>query len=53
MFNPSFVDEMRREFESQFDSLMVSGAGRDYLEVGNRRAMLSPQLKGPFLDEQV
>jgi len=53
IFNPSFVDELRREFENQLESLMAGGAGRDYLEVGDRRAMLSPQLKGPFLDERV
>src|SRR5690348_1726312 len=53
LFDPSFVDDLRREFERQFGSLMGAGAGRDYLEVGNRRAMLSVQLKGPFLDERL
>ena len=53
MFSPSFVDELRCELKNQFDSLMGAGAGRDYLEVGDRRPMLSPQLKGPLLHEQV
>jgi len=53
MFSPSFVDELRCELKNQFDSLMGAGAGRDYLEVGDRRPMLSPPLKGPLLHEQV
>jgi hypothetical protein len=54
IFQPSFIDEVRDEFERQYEELIVSGQGKPgYRTLGDQRMQLSPQLKGPMLDPRL
>ena len=53
-FDPSYIDELNREFERQYNDLTTQHDGhRGYMQVGDERLMLSVRLKGPFLDPQL
>ena len=54
LFDPAFIDELNREFESQYEALTTHHGGhRGYINVGDERMMLSVRLTGPFLDPRL
>ena len=54
IFDPSFIDEVRTEFERQYEELIVRGQGKPgYRTLGEQRMQLSIQLKGALLDPRL
>ena len=54
VFDPAFIDDLNREFESQYAALTThQGGHRGYLNVGDERMMLSVRLTGAFLDPRL
>ena len=54
IFDRSFIDEVRSEFERQYEELIVRGQGKPgYRTLGEQRMQLSVQLKGALLDPRL
>lgn len=54
LFDPAFVDELRQEFDRQYDALTApKGNHRGYIRVGDERMMLSVGLRGAFLRSEL
>lgn len=51
LFDPDFIDQLRSEFERQYDALTAREQG--YRTLGQQRFMLSVQMTGPFLDPKI
>ncbi|MFL6720939.1 MAG: phytanoyl-CoA dioxygenase family protein [Sphingomonas sp.] len=54
IFEPSFIDSVRHEFESQYDALVAAGPDAPGVKMlGDQRMQLMVRLQGPLLDSRL